>query len=407
MTTINGSYNSAVVYADTVEESAAEQIERLCSQPFAAGRRIRVMPDVHAGVGCVIGFTANLGEMVIPNIMGVDIGCGMLTVELGGAGLDFKRLDNIIRTYIPSGRNVHEGRTVRFDALTSLICYRSLRDTRRIERSIGTLGGGNHFIEVGEDEGGGKYLVVHTGSRNLGKQVAEHYQAMAYDLMCGKDELFSEQKRIIAEYKAAGRKSEIKEILKELKKTFKAKEPDIPRELCYLTGEYRSMYLADMAVCQAFASANRHAIAGVIIERLMGGSLTDYPSFETVHNYIDLESNIVRKGAVSAKAGERLLIPINMRDGSLICMGLGNEEWNCSAPHGAGRLFSRSAAREKFTVEQFRQAMEGVFTTSVGEATLDECPMVYKSMDEIAAGIGPTAVIDKRIKPVYNFKAGE
>ncbi len=407
MNIIKGEYNSAIVYTDIIEESAAEQLKTLCSLEFSKGCKIRVMPDVHAGAGCVIGFTADLGERVIPNIVGVDIGCGMLTVELGKRDIDFAALDDVIRKFVPCGKNVHEGRIVRCPDIQSLNCYRELKDTRRLERSIGTLGGGNHFIEIDKDEDGNKYLVIHTGSRNLGKQVAEHYQNLAYELRIGKDKLFEEQRRIIDEYKAAGRKSEIQDAIMALKKSFVAKESDIPKDLCYLTGEYRQMYLDDMKICQDYAALNRRTIAELIIQNAFGAKPQDFPSFETVHNYIDHDSNIVRKGAVSAKENEKLLIPINMRDGSLICTGKGNPDWNCSAPHGAGRLYSRSSAKEKFTVDDFMKSMEGIYTTTINASTLDECPMAYKPMDDIVKNISPTAEIIKIIKPLYNFKAGE
>lgn len=407
MKTVNGRYARAVVYTDNIEDIALEQITRLCSQPFAQGAKIRIMPDVHAGKGCVIGFTANLGEMVIPSIVGVDIGCGMFTVELGKADIDFARLDDLIRRRVPSGRNVHEGRMTRFPQLLELHCYRELKDARRIERSIGTLGGGNHFIEIDADEDGGKYLVIHTGSRNLGKQVAEIYQTLAFDLRTGKDKLFERQQQIIDEYKAQGRKSEIQAAIKALRQSFVGIGTDIPRELCYLTGGYRARYLDDMRICQRFACLNRLAIAQTIVNGLFGKNVEDFPHFETIHNYIDHDENIVRKGAVSAKAGERLIIPINMRDGSLICVGKGNPEWNCSAPHGAGRICSRAAAKESFTLEEFMRSMEGVYTTSVNASTIDECPMAYKGMDEILANISPTARVERIIKPLYNFKAGE
>ena len=407
MNFVNGTYNTAVVYTDILEDTARTQLEELCSQEFAKGCRIRVMPDVHAGKGCVIGFTADLGEMVIPNIVGVDIGCGMLTVELGQTEIDFAALDGVIRRFVPSGKSVHEGRIFRFPELQSLHCYRELRDAKRLERSIGTLGGGNHFIEVDNDDDGNKYLVIHTGSRNLGKQVAEHYQQLAVELHSGKDVLYAEQARIIAEYKAAGRKSEIQAAIKELHRAFTAKNPDVPAHLCYLTGEYRQMYLDDMRICQDFAVRNRAAIAELIIKNLLGRELSDFPRFETIHNYIDLDNNIVRKGAVSARAGEKLIIPINMRDGSLICVGKGNPEWNFSAPHGAGRLYSRAEAKERFSVEEFMRSMDGIYTTSVNKSTLDECPMAYKSIDDIVCRIGDTVDILRVIKPLYNFKAGE
>ena len=407
MKTITGTYSSAIVYTDIIEETAEEQIKLLCDQPFVKGSRIRIMPDVHAGKGCVIGFTADLGDMVIPNIVGVDIGCGMYTVELGKIGIDFEKLDEAIRKNIPSGMKVHEGRIVRFPELMELKCYRELKDTKRLERSIGTLGGGNHFIEIDSDDEGNKYLVIHTGSRNLGTQVAEHYQSLAYELMCGKDKLFRQQNELIARYKAEGRRSEIQAAIKELRSSFQAHECFTPRELCYLTGEYREMYLHDMRICQEFASLNRVTIAGLILSAAFGMELSDCQRFETIHNYIDHERNIVRKGAVSAKKGEKLLIPIYMRDGSLICIGKGNPECNCSAPHGAGRMFSRNAAKEKFTLDEFQNSMEGIYSTSIHLSTIDECPMAYKSMEDIVDNITPTAEIVSIIKPVYNFKAGD
>lgn len=407
MNIINGKFNSAVVYTDIIEDSAREQLEMLCSQEFAKDCKIRVMPDVHAGKGCVIGFTADLGEMVIPNIVGVDIGCGMLTVELGNIDLDLAAADSVIRKHVPSGKRVHEGRIVRYPRLMELHCYRELNDAKRLERSIGSLGGGNHFIEIDIDEDGNKYLVIHTGSRNLGKQVAEIYQKLAVELLSGKDKLFAEQQRIIDEYKAAGRRTEIQAAIKELHRSFVASECNIPPHLCYLTGEYRQKYLDDMRICQEFAVLNRRTIADLITTNLFGKPVSEFPSFETIHNYIDLDNNIVRKGAVSAREGEKLIIPINMRDGSLICVGKGNPDWNFSAPHGAGRLFSRTAAKERFTVEEFMKSMDGIYTTSVNLSTLDECPMAYKSMEDIVSNITPTAEILRVIKPLYNFKAGE
>lgn len=407
MIEIYGAYSTAKVFTDNAEESAISQIELLCNQPFVKDCKIRIMPDVHSGAGCVIGFTANLGEMIIPNIVGVDIGCGMLTVELGNTEIDFEKLDNTIIEYVPSGKNTHEGRIVRFPQLQDLHCYRSLKDTKRLERSIGTLGGGNHFIEVDVDEEKCKYLVIHTGSRNLGTQVALFYQNMAYDILCGKDKLFETQKKLIEDYKAQGRRSEIQNAIKELKRVFKAKTTDIPKELCYLTGEYRQKYLDDMRICQQFAVLNRETIANIILQKMFGKALSDFEHFQTIHNYIDLESNIVRKGAVSAKNGEKLLIPINMRDGSLICIGKGNEDWNCSAPHGAGRLMSRTTAFESLSLDEFQKQMQGIYSTSVTERTLDESPMAYKNKDEIVLNISPTAEIVKTIKPVYNFKASE
>lgn len=407
MITIQGKYSTAKVFTDTVEDSAIEQIQTLCDQSFTQNCKIRIMPDVHSGAGCVIGFTADLGERVIPNIVGVDIGCGMLTVDLGFSVFDYEKLDRVIRERVPSGREVQPGRLVRLPELQSLHCYRSLKDSKRIERAIGTLGGGNHFIEVDVDDEGRRYLVIHTGSRNLGKQVAEHYQAMAVEIHRGIEEYWAQRDRIIDEYKQTGRRGEIEATLKELRKQFHEKQAEFPPELCFLEGQYRQMYLDDMKYCQTYASLNRFTIANLILDGLFGKQLSDFERFETVHNYIDLNSNIIRKGSVSAKEGEKLLIPINMRDGSLICIGKGNPDWNCSAPHGAGRLFSRHTAREQFTVEQFRQSMQGIYSTSISEKTLDESPMAYKSMDDIVRNITPTAQIVKVIKPVYNFKAEE
>ena len=317
------------VYAKTIEDEALEQINTLLSQDAFKDCKVRIMPDVHAGKGCVIGFTADLGNKVIPNIVGVDIGCGMLCVSIGHGKIDFEKLDNVIRTYVPSGRNVHDGRQIRFDELQNLHCYRELRDTKRIERSIGTLGGGNHFIEVDVAEDGYKYLIIHTGSRNLGKQVADYYQNLAYELMCGKDDLYDRQEKLIADYKAAGRKSEIESAIKELHRNFRAVTPKLPKDLCYLEGKYREQYLHDMRICQKFAYMNRVMIAQIICNHMGWGVDADMPDFfECIHNYIDHDSNIVRKGAISAKYGEKVLIPINMRDGCILGTGKGNEDWN-------------------------------------------------------------------------------
>ena len=371
MFTISGAYNTAKIFIDTIDETAAEQLKTLCDQSFTAGCRIRIMPDAHAGAGCVIGFTADLGDKVIPNVVGVDIGCGMLTVQLGDVAIDFDRLDAVIREKIPAGHHVHAGRIARFPALQEMHCYRQLKDTRRIERSIGTLGGGNHFIEIDVDDDGCKYLVIHSGSRNLGKQVAEYYQNLAYDVMRGMDGLFEKQQALIDSYKAAGRRTEIQAAIKELKKKYRLAASPLPKELCYLEGVYRAQYLDDMKRCQDYAALNRYTMAKLITEALFGCPPEAFGFFETVHNYIDHQTNIIRKGAVSAKAGELLLIPINMRDGSLLCVGKGNEDWNCSAPHGAGRLYSRIQAKETFTVEEFAASMAGVYTTCVCENTLD------------------------------------
>lgn len=396
------------IFTKNVEQEAVDQIELLLAQDAFKDCKVRIMPDVHAGKGCVIGFTADLGEKVIPNIVGVDIGCGMLCVSLGQTDIDFEKLDNVIRSYVPSGRDVHEGRIIRFDELQELKCYRELRDTKRLERSIGTLGGGNHFIEVDVAEDGYKYLVIHTGSRNLGKQVADYYQNLAFELMSGKDKLYEEQDRLIKEYKSAGRKSEIQSAIAELHRNFKAVNPNIPKDLCYLEGKYREDYLHDMRICQKFAYINRVMIAQIICNHMGWGVDADMPDyFECIHNYIDHDSNIVRKGAISAKLGEKVLIPINMRDGCIIGTGKGNEDWNQSAPHGAGRVMSRTKAKELVSLEEFEKSMDGIYTTSVNQSTIDESPMAYKTLDEIVENIKDTVDVLAIIKPVYNFKASE
>lgn len=399
--------NNLKIFTKNIEPEALEQIHTLLEQPAFAECKVRIMPDVHAGKGCVIGFTADLGDKVIPNIVGVDIGCGMLTVKLGNVDIDLQRLDEVIREYIPSGRNVHEGRKTRFSRLKELYCYRELKDTKRLERSIGTLGGGNHFIEIDTDERGCKYLIIHTGSRNLGKQVAEYYQKLAVEIMQGKDELYKMQAELIADYKAQGRKKEIEKAIKELHKNFNPNPLNIPKELCYLTGEYREKYLNDMEICQMFASVNRIEIANSIVFNMFRRSVLDYEFFETVHNYIEHDTNMVRKGSISAKEGELLLIPINMRDGCIIGYGKGNEDWNSSAPHGAGRIMSRNKAKENISLEEFEKSMEGIYTTTVNQSTIDESPMAYKPIDEIVENIKDTVDVYEIIKPIYNYKASE
>ena len=365
------------------------------------------MPDTHAGKGCVIGFTADLGDKVIPNIVGVDIGCGMLTVELGNIDIDLKELDDIINKYVPSGKNVHEGRGVRFSRFQELNCYRDLKNTKRIERSIGTLGGGNHFIEVNIDEEKKLYLVIHSGSRNLGKQVAEHYQNLAIDICAGKEEYYIRREQLIEEYKREGKRNLIQQELIKLKKEYDEMMPDYPKELCFLTGKFREKYLNDMNICQEYAVLNRITIANIILGKLLNKGVQDFNHFNTTHNYINFKDNIIRKGSISAYEGEKVLIPINMRDGSILAVGKGNPDWNYSAPHGAGRLMSRTKAKESLTLEEYQKSMEGIFTTSVNESTLDEAPMAYKPIEEIMDNIQDTVEVLSVIKPIYNFKAGE
>jgi len=366
---IRGKYAEAVIYADGLEESADGQIRKLCDQPYTEGSSIRIMPDVHAGAGCAIGTTMTIKDKVVPNLVGVDIGCGMETVKLEQSRVELPKLDSLIRERIPAGMEIRSEPhkyLVEID-LWDLRCADAV-NIKRGELSLGTLGGGNHFVEIDRDDEGDLYLVVHSGSRNIGLQVAEYYQREGYEALGGR------------------------------------KFCEIPYDLAYVSGKLLDDYLHDMRIMQEFAELNRHAITEEIMK---GMKLTETSRFTTTHNYIDLDNLILRKGAVSARAGELLLIPLNMRDGSLVCTGLGNPDWNESAPHGAGRLMSRKDAKQNFTMSAFKKEMEGIYSTSVADETLDECPMAYKSYDYLIGQIGPTVRIEKRIVPIYNFKAGE
>jgi RNA-splicing ligase RtcB len=407
MIELKGKYNTARVYTDKLEPEVVSQVIELCNQEFCKDSNIAIMPDTHAGKGCVIGFTADLGDKVIPNIVGVDIGCGMTTVELGKLDIDLERIDQVIKKWIPSGMSVHEGRKVKFPKLQELVCYRDLTNTKRIEKSIGTLGGGNHFIELDKDDESNIYLVIHSGSRNLGKQVAELYQNLAIDICSGKEDYFKQRDKLIDEYKKEGKRELIQPELKILKAKYEGMLPDYPKDLCFLTGENREKYLHDMNICQEYAALNRETMADTILTKLLGKRLSDFDYFHTVHNYINFKDNIIRKGSISAYEGEKVLIPINMRDGSILAFGKGNAAWNYSAPHGAGRLMSRSKAKENLTLEEYQKSMEGIYTTSVNYSTLDEAPMAYKPIEEILNNIQDTVKICKVIKPIYNFKAGE
>ena len=402
MLEIKGKMNTAICYAKVIEDVAIEQIKRMCDYELTAGNKVRIMPDVHAGKGCTIGTTMTVTDKVCPNIVGVDIGCGMYTVKLADKSLDFEKIDEACH-YIPSGRNVWDGRKERFD-IQELKCYRALKDTKRLARSLGTLGGGNHFIEIDKAADGTHYLVIHSGSRNLGKQVAEIYQQLAIELHAGKEDYFIRREEIIRTYKEAGRRAEIQDALKELAKEYTAKTSDVPEDLCWLYGSFLGDYLHDVEICQRFACRNREIMAETILERT---GMSKEEAFHTIHNYIDTDEMILRKGAIAAHKGERVLIPINMRDGSVIAVGKGNPEWNYSAPHGAGRIMSRGKAKETLSLEEYRASMEGIYTTSVNESTLDEAPMVYKSLDDILDVINEAVDIVDIIKPVYNFKAGE
>lgn len=398
------------IFTNNIEKEAIKQINELLEQDPFKDCKVRIMPDVHAGKGCVIGFTADLGNKVIPNIVGVDIGCGMLCVELGNIELDLERLDKVINDVIPSGKNIREQKLLDLKKINELYCLRELKDTKKFNRSIGTLGGGNHFIEIDVDNENNKYLVIHTGSRNLGKQVADYYQNLAIELCSGKEEMYNKKEEIIKTYKEQGKKSEIQKALKELEKEYKNNKPNLPKDLCYLEGKYRDMYLHDMKICQEYASLNRFCIAYQILKHYglsQGYTAIEAECFETVHNYISFADNIVRKGAISAKKEEKVLIPINMRDGSIIAIGKGNEDWNCSAPHGAGRIMSRNKAKETFKLEEFKESMKDIYSTSVVETTIDEAPFVYKPMQEIIDNIKDTVEIVKIIRSIYNFKAKE
>ncbi|NLL39826.1 MAG: RtcB family protein [Clostridiales bacterium] len=390
------------IFTDSVEPQALNQINTLINQPAFKDCKVRIMPDVHAGIGCVIGFTADLGDKVIPNIVGVDIGCGIRVFELGNIDLSLEKLDDIIRAYVPSGRNTHIEPLTDYKRLKNLYCYNKIKNMKRIENSIGTLGGGNHFIEVDVDDKGNKYLVIHTGSRNLGKQVAEIYQKLAMDIHYGKGELPEMQEKLVDEY-FQGRQSEVHNSIKRSKK--KLKTSKIPKDLCYLEGEFVEYYLHDMHICQEYAVKNREYIGSIILN-MLGIRDIDY-LFETVHNYIDYRDNIVRKGAISAHKGERVLIPLNMRDGCILGVGLGNHDWNCSAPHGAGRIMSRSAAKKKIAMDEYSKSMQGVFSTSIIKETIDEAPMAYKPSEGIINAISETVEIQKILKPIYNYKAAE
>lgn len=448
MMEIKGKVNTAVCYASVIEDEAIEQIRRMCDYPMTEGSRIRIMPDVHAGKGCTIGTTMTITDKAVPNVVGVDIGCGMYTVNLGKGEIDFERLDEAAH-YIPSGMNVWEGRKERFD-LQQLRCYRSLKDAKRLERSLGTLGGGNHFIEIDQAQDGTNYLVIHSGSRNLGKQVAELYQHLAIELAQGKEDYYRQRDEIIRTYKEQGRRKEIQEALKQIH--WKNHEMAMPEDLCYLYGEYLEDYLHDVEICQAFARRNREKMAEILLERaglmdraLLAGNgagmagaagaddaagagnadtnsadagtanasaagadvLSGLDAFHTIHNYIDTDEMILRKGAIAAHAGEKVLIPINMRDGSVLAIGRGNPEWNYSAPHGAGRIMSRTKARSDLDLDQYKKEMEGVYTTSVNENTLDEAPMAYKSLEDIIDVIRDSVDVIEVLKPIYNFKASD
>jgi len=402
MLEIRGKMTTAICYAKIVEDMAIRQIRELCDHELTEGCRVRIMPDVHAGKGCTVGTTMTVRDKACPNVVGVDIGCGMYTVRLAQRELDFRAIDAVCHE-IPSGMNTWQEPLEPFD-LNGLRCYEELKGVERLMCSLGTLGGGNHFIEIDRATDGSFYLVIHSGSRNLGKQVAEHYQKVAIDLHRGLDDYPRRRDELVRSFKAQGRQAEIEEALTQLKKAYQTRRPDVPEGICWLYGPKLAWYLHDVEICQRFAKRSRELMAETILRRT---GMTALESFHTVHNYIDTKEMILRKGAIAAHRGEKVLIPINMRDGSVIALGKGNPEWNCSAPHGAGRLMSRSKAKATIGMDEYRASMAGVYTTSVSEHTLDESPMAYKSLDDIIGLIRDTVDIVDIMKPVFNFKAPE
>lgn len=397
---IEGTYATARCFATQVEQTAIDQIRTMCDTPFTEGCQVRIMPDVHAGKGCTIGTTMTIRDKVVPNVVGVDIGCGMYVVELGRDDIDLRRLDDACHD-VPSGFGVWRTRQGSFD-LDALTCRDALKNTDRIARSLGTLGGGNHFIEVDRADDGTCYLVIHSGSRNLGTQVATHYQRMATSRQLGAAALKAERERLVAELKAQGRLDRIQDALRQLR--HEQRTSDVDPELCWLEGAALDDYLHDVALCQEYARQSREIMAERIVE---AAGLDAGATFHTIHNYIDVDEMILRKGAIAAHEGELVLIPLNMRDGSVLARGRGNQDWNYSAPHGAGRVLSRKAAHEQLSLDEYRKQMEraGIYTTCVCEATLDEAPGAYKAREDIIAPIAEAVDIVDELRPIYNFKA--
>lgn len=406
MQEVTGKFNTAKVYTDVVDEKSLQQIKTLCDQEFTSGAKIRLMPDVHAGAGCTIGTTMTIKDKIVPNLVGVDIGCGMETLMIhkdseAAQKFDPAQLDMIIRKNIPCGFDIRKFEH-QYVAEVEWDNIKGIYNKHRAQLSLGTLGGGNHFIEADKDEEGNLYIVVHSGSRHAGLEIAEYYQEMAWRQLNGKTK--ADLDAMISQLKAEGRETEIEEKRVEMNAQIKTQ---IPKDLAYVSGYLFDDYINDMRIMQHFAMLNRKAMINTISIGLHLKKEEIVDQFTTIHNYIDTENMILRKGAVSAQKGEKLLIPINMRDGSLICLGKGNEDWNCSAPHGAGRVMSRMKAKKELSMEEFKAEMSGIYSTTVTKETLDEAPMAYKTMDDIVANIGPTADILNVIKPIYNFKAAE
>ncbi len=397
---IKGKINTAVCYATNVESVAIEQIREMCSYEFTSGSKIRIMPDVHAGTGCTVGTTMTITDRAVPNVVGVDIGCGMYTVNLGSADIDLAAFDEIVHL-LPAGNRIWNSTQEKF-VLENLACYRELNNVQRLKRSLGTLGGGNHFIEIDRASDGTNFLIIHSGSRSLGCQVSEFYQKLAIRLNYGYGDFLDEKNEIIASYKKQGRRSELSDVIKKMKWDRGRQINRVPDEFCWLSGKYLDDYLHDVDICQKFAERNREIMAEFLLQR---AGLKGTDCFHTIHNYIDVGEKILRKGAIAAHKGEKVLIPINMRDGSILAVGRGNPDWNYSAPHGAGRLYSRSTAKNTITLDEYRESMKGIYTTSVNEFTLDEAPMAYKSIDDIIGTVSETVDVVEVLKPVYNFKA--
>ena len=406
MQEVKGKYNTAKVFTDVIDETSLKQIQLLCNQEFTAGEKIRLMPDVHAGAGCTIGTTMTIKDKIVPNLVGVDIGCGMETLVIhkdSDVAKNFSGavLDKIIRKNIPCGFDIRK-KAHDFVSEVEWDKVKGKFTKNRAILSLGTLGGGNHFIEADKDDEGNLYIVAHSGSRHAGLEIAEYYQEMGWNQLNQKTK--ADLDSMITELKVTGRQSEIEE--KRIKMNAQIKTA-IPKDLAYVSGYLFDDYINDMKIMQHFAALNRKAMIDTISIGLRIKKEDLIEQFTTIHNYIDIENMILRKGAVSAKKGEKLLIPINMRDGSLVCIGKGNEDWNCSAHHGAGRVMSRIKAKRQLSMEEFKAQMSGIYSTTVSKATLDEAPMAYKTMDDIVNNINPTAHIEKIIKPIFNFKAAE
>ena len=398
------------IFTDNIDKKSLKQINTLLKQNVFKDCKVRIMPDVHAGVGCVIGFTGNMKDKIIPNLVGVDIGCGMLCAYLGKKDIDLKKIDNIIKDNIPSGFNVHEQNSCDYinpSILYDLKCFNELKNISRLSKSCGTLGGGNHFIEIDKDNENNKYLIIHTGSRNLGKQVADIYQKKAIKYCSYKDKMNKEIEDSIKFHKENNLNNKISNSINEIKSHYKI-DAKLPESLCYLDGRLKYDYLHDMKICQSFAYKNRETILKLILTNYYEDKHIKTDSieqFQTIHNYIDFNDNILRKGAISAHKDELLLIPMNMRDGCILGKGKGNKDWNYSAPHGAGRIMSRTEAKNTFKLDDFKKTMKDVYTTSICNETLDESPFAYKDSKEIIKNIDDTVDILKIIKPIYNFKA--